>query len=183
MTEVPTEMVQTPLASEQPTGPAGSPVQLPSKGIVSLSDAQELFKAVMDMQMTSGHASNFTCSHTPPEDLPETTSANQYSAAPYFKPTNQLSRQVVTTEYAQQFLDILKSLSTKQKPPPPPVAVKKVEFEGPKARASTLEFKEVNEVWDKKEYRYKVVESLVLADEVNELDHYVFVARTRLGRS
>ena len=36
--------------------------------------------------------------------------------------------------------------------------------------------------WDKKEYKYKVVESLAPADEVNELDHYVFVARTRLGR-
>lgn len=32
--------------------------------------------------------------------------------------------------------------------------------------------------WDKK---YKAVESLAPADEVNELDHYVFVVRRRLG--
>ena len=37
--------------------------------------------------------------------------------------------------------------------------------------------------WDKKEYKYKVVESLTPTDEVNELDQYVFVARTRLGGS
>ena len=35
--------------------------------------------------------------------------------------------------------------------------------------------------WDKKEYKYKVVESLTLPDEVNELDHYIFVVRTRIG--
>ncbi|KAH7378926.1 hypothetical protein BKA64DRAFT_585361, partial [Cadophora sp. MPI-SDFR-AT-0126] len=36
--------------------------------------------------------------------------------------------------------------------------------------------------WDKKEYKYKVVESLAPADEANELDHYVFVVRTRLDK-
>lgn len=146
-TEAPTEMVQTPLASEQPTGPTSTPVLLPSKGIVTLSDAQELFKAAMDMQMVSRHASNFTCSHTPPEGLSETTSTDHCSPAPWDKPTNQPSRQIVTTEFVQQFLDILKSLSTKQGPPPPPPVVDKVEFEGPKARASTLEFKKVNEMF------------------------------------
>jgi len=35
--------------------------------------------------------------------------------------------------------------------------------------------------WDKKEYKYKVVESLTPPDEVNELDHYIFVVRTRIG--
>jgi hypothetical protein len=35
--------------------------------------------------------------------------------------------------------------------------------------------------WDKKEYKYKVVESLTPPDEVNELDHYIFVVRTRVG--
>ncbi|PVH68579.1 hypothetical protein DL98DRAFT_381034, partial [Cadophora sp. DSE1049] len=52
----------------------------------------------------------------------------------------------------------------------------------PKARASTLDFKKVNEIWDKKQYKYKVVESLTPADEANELDQYIFVARTRLDK-
>ncbi|KAF4628400.1 hypothetical protein G7Y89_g9752 [Cudoniella acicularis] len=86
---------------------------------------------------------------------------------------------IVTTEYAQQFFDILKSLSTKQGPPPPPAAIDKVESEELKARASTLEFKKVNE--DKKEYKYKVVESLTLPDKVNKLDHYIFVVRIRIS--
>ena len=53
----------------------------------------------------------------------------------------------MTTEHVQQFFDILKSLSNKQGPPPPPAAADKVESEEPKARASTLEFKKVNEVY------------------------------------
>ena len=36
--------------------------------------------------------------------------------------------------------------------------------------------------WDKKKYKYKVVELLIPPDEVNELDHYIFVVRTRIGR-
>ena len=47
----------------------------------------------------------------------------------------------------QEFLDILKSLSTEQVLPPPPPAVNKVEPEQPKVRASRLEFKKVNEVY------------------------------------
>ena len=35
--------------------------------------------------------------------------------------------------------------------------------------------------WDKMGYKYKVVESLAPPDEVNELDHYIFVVRTRIG--
>ncbi|KAI9735765.1 MAG: hypothetical protein M1818_006374 [Claussenomyces sp. TS43310] len=61
---------------------------------------------------------------------------------------------------------------------PPPTASDKVESEELKARASTLE-KKVNEVWDKNEYKFKVVELLTQPDEVNELDHYIFVVRTR----
>jgi hypothetical protein len=54
-TEVPTEMVQTPLA---------------------------LVKAFMDMQMVSTHAPGCTCSHTPPEDLSEATSTDLCSPTP-----------------------------------------------------------------------------------------------------
>jgi len=50
-------------------------------------------------------------------------------------------------QLAQQFLDILKSLSTKQGPPPPPAATDEVKSEESPARASKLEFKTVNEVY------------------------------------
>ncbi|MAD87973.1 MAG: hypothetical protein CL912_33850 [Deltaproteobacteria bacterium] len=109
VTEVPTEMVQSPLALGQPTAPPSSPNLLPSKCFVTLSDAQELAKAMMDMQMPSGHAPKCTCSHTPPEYPSQATSIDLYS--PTF-PTNQTSPQIVTV------LDLLKSLNTKQEPPP-----------------------------------------------------------------
>ncbi|KAL2044108.1 hypothetical protein ABVK25_012460 [Lepraria finkii] len=36
--------------------------------------------------------------------------------------------------------------------------------------------------WNKKEYKYKVVESITLSAEVDELDEYVFVARVRIDK-
>jgi hypothetical protein len=75
-------MVQTPLASGQPTAPPGSLIISPSKHFLNLRDAQELFKAVMDMQMASTHAPGCTCTHTPPEDLSEATSTDFCSPTP-----------------------------------------------------------------------------------------------------
>ena len=136
-TEVPAEMVQTPLALAQPTAPPSSPNFSLSKGFITLSDAQELVKAVMDMQMASVHAPKCTCCHTPPEDPSEAASSDLCSPAPcHTFPTNQPSLQIVTTEH------------TKQGPPtPPPTAIDKVESKELKAQASTLEFKKVNEVY------------------------------------
>ena len=144
-TEVPTEMVQTSLALAQPTAPPSSPNLSLSKCFLTLSDAQELAKAVTNMQMGSTHAAKCTCSYTPPENLSEATLTDHYSPTLcYMSPTNQTSSQFVTTEHVQQFLDILKSLSTKQGPPPPHAKPPGGE---PKARASRLEFKTVNEVY------------------------------------
>jgi hypothetical protein len=144
-TKVSTEMVQTSLAFAQPTTPPSSP-----------SDAQELLKAVMDMQMASGHAPKCICSHTPPEGSSEATPTEPCSPAPGRAfPANQPSAQVVTTEHVQQFLEILKSLSTQQgSPPKSPDSVKAAEGAKTDAReqpetapASKLEFKTVNEVY------------------------------------
>ena len=55
--------------------------------------------------------------------------------------------QVEFMQLAQQFLDILKFLNTKQGLPPPPAATDKVKSEESSARASKLEFKTVNEVY------------------------------------
>ncbi|KAH8759552.1 hypothetical protein F5882DRAFT_453760 [Hyaloscypha sp. PMI_1271] len=89
---------------------------------------------------------------------------------------------IVTTKHVQQFFDFLKSLSTKQGPPPPAAADKSGPEEAP-ARASKLEFKAVNEVWDAKAFKYKIVESIAPPDEENELDQYIFVVRTRSDRT
>ncbi|KAF8847949.1 hypothetical protein BDZ45DRAFT_811180 [Acephala macrosclerotiorum] len=47
-------------------------------------------------------------------------------------------------------------------------------------RASKLEFKTVNEVWDEEESEYKIEEPS--AAKVNTMDEYVFVMRTRIDR-
>ena len=73
-----------------------------------------LVKAVMDMEIASGLAPKCTCSHTPPEDASEANPTEPCSPTPGLAfPANQPSAQVVTM-YVQQFLDILKSLSTQQ---------------------------------------------------------------------
>ncbi|PMD60368.1 uncharacterized protein K444DRAFT_642994 [Hyaloscypha bicolor E] len=98
-----------------------------------------------------------------------------------FKP---VEGNVAFTEDAQViFFDILRSLSTKQEPPSPPAATDKGKSEEPPARASKLEFKTVNEIWDTKAYKYKIVESITLPDEENELDQYIFVVRMRIDRT
>ena len=110
-------MIQTALA--QPTIPPSSP-NVPPEPIVTLNNAQQfidMVKAVVAMEIAS----------TPP--------------------TNQPLAQVLAPGHLQQVLDILKPLGTKQETPPPPAAVGKIEFKGPKARASTLEFIKVNEMF------------------------------------
>ena len=101
----------------------------------------------MDMEIASSRAPNCTCTHTPPEDASEATPTDPCSPTLSLAfPANQPLAQVVTTEYVQQFLDILKSLSTQQGPPPPPTKPSGGSGE-PKARDSRLEFKTVNEVY------------------------------------
>jgi hypothetical protein len=124
-----------------------APPSSPNLSFTTLNDAQELVKAVMDMQMATTHAPRCTCSHTPPEDPSEATPTDLCSPTPcHTSPTNQTSSQVVTTEHVQQFWDIPNSLITKQGPPPPPTKPSGESGE-PKARASRLEFKAVNEVY------------------------------------
>ncbi len=127
-TKVSTEMVQ-----------ASLPFAPPSSPNLSLSKC-------FDASSASGRA-HCTCSHTPPEDASEATPTEPCSPTPGLAfPANQPSAQVVTTEHVQQFLDILNSLSIKQGPPPPPTKPSGESGE-PKARASRLEFKTVNEVY------------------------------------
>jgi hypothetical protein len=140
LTTTPTKMVQTSFAFMNLS---------PSKCFISSSDAKELAKSVMDMRVgpEASRGSQFICSHTPPS---EATSTEPCSPTPSLAfPENQ-PLQVVTI--AQQFLGILKSLSTQQGPPPKsPDLVR--EAEGAKTDplkagpASKPEFKTVNEVY------------------------------------
>jgi len=68
-----------------------------------------------------------------------------------------------------------------------------------RARASKLKFKTVNEMycqlrstsskklrlphrsWDKKAYKYKIVEPTAPSGEVDELDEHIFVVQVRIG--
>ncbi|CAM6004002.1 unnamed protein product [Sphagnum balticum] len=131
-----TEMIQaSPLvALVQPSTPPSSP-SLPSSGhVVTWSNAQELFdmlKAMVAMQVGSTPASKCTAC---------------LATSCYTSPTNQTSPQIVTSEHVQQFLDILRSLSTTQGPAPLP-AKPSGESGEPKAPASRLAFKNVNEVY------------------------------------
>jgi hypothetical protein len=143
-----TEMVQTgpPMSVACPRTPPTSPGLAPAPQAFTLNDAQqflEMIKAVIDMQVASAPAPKCNCSHTPPEVI----STSLCSPTPcHTFPTNQPSAQIVTTEHVQQFLDILKSLSTMQGPPPSPTKPSGESGE-PKARASRLEFKTVNELY------------------------------------
>jgi hypothetical protein len=140
-------MVQTSFDFAQPTTPPSNPNLALSHCFITSSDTQELVESVMDMQMASGCAPNRTCSHTPPEDPSEATPIEPCSPTPGLAfPANQPSAQIVTTEHVQQFLEIFKSLSTQQGPPPPPPKPSGESGE-PKARASRLEFKTINEVY------------------------------------
>ncbi|KAF8540209.1 P-loop containing nucleoside triphosphate hydrolase protein [Trichophaea hybrida] len=118
------------------------------------------------MQMASAHARKCTCCHTPPEDPSEATSTDLCSPTlcPTF-PTDQPLAQTVTTEHVQQFLDILKSLNTKQGPSPKSPDLPET------APASRLEFKTVNEVWDEEDEEYRIEESP--EREVKTFDEYV----------
>ena len=145
----PTEMVQCyPPMPLPPTNAApGSPGPF---SIISLGDyqAMEMANAIAAMRVTSS-ASCSACQPPSGNSLPSrATEITPCSSTPCLtSPTKQSSSQAEFVQFAQQFLDILKSLSTKQGPPPQPAAADGVKYEEPPARASKLEFKCVDEVF------------------------------------
>ncbi len=107
-----------------------------------------MVKAVRDIEIASGRAPNCT----PPEHASEATPTEPCSPAPgRVFPASQPSTRIVTTEHVQQFLDILKSLSTQQGPPDSVKAAEGARTDAGEqseiAPASKLEFKTVNEVY------------------------------------
>ncbi|KAI9715641.1 MAG: hypothetical protein M1812_005793 [Candelaria pacifica] len=60
-----------------------------------------------------------------------------------------------------------------------PEAIEHVAAEKRKTRASKLEYKLVDEVWDDSTSKYRIVNSVALPEEVTDLDEYIFVVRAR----
>ncbi|RDL41313.1 uncharacterized protein BP5553_01292 [Venustampulla echinocandica] len=127
-----------PLSLTQPNTPPSSPNLSLSQCFVTSSDAEELVKAVTDMQMTS-------------------TSAPKYLKDLFLK---------VLDKRAEENAEV----SDKPKPDSPDSTTSKELV----ARASLIAFKEVDEIWDDKAYKYTVVES-PKPKSINNLDQYVFV--------
>ncbi|KAG0647501.1 ATPase family AAA domain-containing 3B [Hyphodiscus hymeniophilus] len=153
-TKVLTEMNQIPFAAGQPLTPLSNLHLSPFKCINTLSDVQELTRAVMDMYISSAHVTNCTYSHTPPEGSLEATSTKLDSptSGSVLPSDHSFARIVITDESA-----------------------------APKPRASKLAFKTVNEIWDEKAYKYTIEALQQSVHEANELDQYVFVVRARIG--
>jgi hypothetical protein len=142
LTTAPTEMVHYGPRLSLPVSPPDSPRPLP---VVAWSDDQatEMANAIAAMKMAPTTLScHFSSSETLLGNPPPTPS-------PCPNCTTKSSSQVAT-EFAQQFVEALKSVNAKQEPPPPAKpfsASHEDKSEEPKARASTLEFKKVNEVY------------------------------------
>lgn len=52
----------------------------------------------------------------------------------------------------------------------------------PRIRASKLEYKTVNQIWDRKSYGHKLVEQLDRTDDEDVYEEYIFVERRKYGR-
>ncbi|KFZ15463.1 hypothetical protein V501_02714 [Pseudogymnoascus sp. VKM F-4519 (FW-2642)] len=80
--------------------------------------------------------------------------------------------------FAQQFIDVVKSLSATQSTPAAPAAAEEVKAEDPPESFQT--YKTVNEVWDEKAYKYVIEEQQQPEGKVDGLDRYVFIERRRI---
>jgi len=141
LTTAPTEMVCCGPLLSLPVSPPDSPGPL---HVVAWSDDQatEMANAIAAMKMAPTLSSHFSYSETLLGNPPPTPS-------PCPNCTTKSSSQVAM-EFAQQLVEVLKSVNAKQEPPPPAKpfsAGHGDKSEEPKARASTLEFKKVNEVY------------------------------------
>lgn len=135
---------------------------------------------------------------------PPTSNSGQ-ADTPAISPTVPSSEQTITVGLVQQFVDMLKvTLAAQAIPATPPQAAEcqaaeHAQPEEARARASRLEFKTVDEMyvpgevqaqpvkltlysWDARAYKYKIVESSTPTSEMDGLDEYIFVDRTRIGK-
>ncbi|KAF2174657.1 P-loop containing nucleoside triphosphate hydrolase protein [Zopfia rhizophila CBS 207.26] len=110
---------------------------------------------------------------------------------PPSSPDLSLSQDAAVLRLAQQFVDAVgiiaagKALPEPASPPKTPErpAGDDLKPEEAGGRASKFAYKRVDEVWDKKAYKYKIAEPVAPTGEVTELDQYVFVIRVRIDKS
>ena len=123
--------------------PVSPPNSISPVPIVAWSDDQttEMANAIAAMKLTPTRSSHFSCSENLFGNPPP---------IPYPCPNCTRSNSQVATDFAQQFMEALKLANAQQEERPPPVKPSSSgpedKSDEPKARASTLEFKEVNEV-------------------------------------
>ncbi|KAG4427614.1 hypothetical protein IFR05_016902 [Cadophora sp. M221] len=149
------------MALAQPGTPPSSPNQ--SEHIATWSNAHQfidVLKAIVDMQIASAPAPKCACFHTSAESQ-----------------TFQASAQPLTVDHLEQLIS--KLIDAKSKPPEASKDAKPGDPQPETARASKLEFKTVNEVWNEKENKYKIEESSIAKGST--YDEYVFV-RTRIDK-
>ncbi|KAK3167061.1 hypothetical protein OEA41_010186 [Lepraria neglecta] len=98
-------------------------------------------------------------------------------------PLQPAHKQILTVEHVQQVVELMKAIIA---PPAPEDTTKTEEAPGGEqaanTRASKLEFKTVNEIWDAKTYKYKIAESSKPSDELADLDQYVSIVRQRVDK-
>ncbi|KAL2376051.1 hypothetical protein RJZ90_007765 [Blastomyces dermatitidis] len=96
--------------------------------------------------------------------------------------------QPVTMEQLQElFMDVLHQAKQSSDSSMPiedtkPEKNKNKEGNEGKSRASKLKYKEVHEVWDKDNSKYKIVDSVREDKAIDDLDQYIFVVRNQLGK-
>ncbi|CAG8981848.1 hypothetical protein HYALB_00014000 [Hymenoscyphus albidus] len=156
----PADMIHTgpPLSAAQPATPPSSPNQLSP---VTLNNVQQFIDMVKEVVV---------------REIASTAPASKIEC-----PDHQTSTQPITIQDLEKLF--LKLIDTKsdsateisQAPQPNSSQPKAV------AQASLLAFKEVNEVWDIKAYKYTVVES-PKPKEISGLGQYVFVVRGRVDK-
>ncbi|KAF2817568.1 P-loop containing nucleoside triphosphate hydrolase protein [Mytilinidion resinicola] len=110
------------------------------------------------------------------------------ATTPPSSPSQPLSRhgeseQLVAFELAALFKDILKIAQATQAVPPPPPEVQVIEEEKqPRIRASKVEFKLVNEIWDRAKCKYKIVETSESSED-DEYEEYLFIVRQQFDKN
>jgi hypothetical protein len=145
LTMAPTEMVQyhPPMSRTVSSRPPDIPGLLP---IVTLNDEQAVVaNGIAAMKMAPTILSSYLPSSENPLETPPPSPTAPCSPTPC-QTCSKKSPSQVAMEFAQQLTEALKSTNTKQGPPPPP-AKPSGEFGEPKAQASRLELKTVNEVY------------------------------------
>ncbi|KAK5069381.1 hypothetical protein LTR51_008631 [Lithohypha guttulata] len=106
------------------------------------------------------------------------------------EPLQSLTQQTITLEHVKQFLELLKIAVGSNASPGSSSSVTTALAESPtaansvqaKKRASKLTYLSVKEVWNKKDYEYRILEAPAV-EEVNDHDEYLFVVRVRVDKS